>query len=255
MSMDEPRRKLEWISLIYLIFFALAVLSPSIYARDYFGVPEAILEEATIFLFGLAGIMTFTRYERLVERREQEQAKIQSDLDRVKTELIESYAYIGSINRKFELVKSMANNTSLSVADRSRIPKELLQALTKNALAAVSAQAALLRIMDLDKLRTEAEFYAFQKEKVPFRVANRELKTLDERKGKHAFILTEDGQEVLVIPSAQADRQVKAFLILLLSETAVPEIDFSLLSVLVNQAAMAFQVSRPGVNETTQVKA
>ena len=87
--------RIEWISIIYLIFFVLAVLSPSIHTRPLFGLSETQLEELTIFLFGIAGLITFAAYERLMEKREKERKETDENLHRAKQELIESYAYIG----------------------------------------------------------------------------------------------------------------------------------------------------------------
>jgi hypothetical protein len=46
--------RFEWISLIYLAFFALAILSPSMVRHAVLGIPEEQAEEALIFLFGTA---------------------------------------------------------------------------------------------------------------------------------------------------------------------------------------------------------
>lgn len=236
--MESSPRRIEWISFLYLVFFVLAVLSPSIYQRGYFGISEIVLEEATIFLFGLAGIATFTWYERHIERREAETTRIQNDIDRTKGELLESYSYIGSVNRKLELLKRLVNDTSLTLVDRKRLPRELLQAITRNALTAVGAESVLLRIMDRSSLRTEAEIQVDAKQKQVFRVSNRELKAIDESHVSHASLLTEDKRDVLVIPSDAYAPNSKAYLLLFLPSQQIAEIDISLLKVLVNQAEM-----------------
>ncbi len=236
-------RRVEWMSFLYLVFFVLAVLSPSIYERGYFGFSEQLLEEATIFLFGLAGILTFTLYERYIERREVETALIQSDVQKTKTELVESYNYIGSVNRKIELLKRLMNDTSLTLIDRKRLPKELLQVIAQNALTAVGAEAVLLRVMEQPTLRTVAEIQENAKEKQVFRISNRELLTIAKSHATHAFLLTEDERDVLVVPSDAATEGSKAFLLLFLPSQHIPEIDLSLLKVLVNQAEMIHQTA------------
>ena len=236
--MDLAPRRIEWISFLYLVFFVLAVLSPSLYERGYFGLSEQALEQATIFLFGMAGILTFTWYERHVERREAEAKKIETDIQRTKADLLESYNYIGSVNRKIELLKRLANDTSLTLVDRKRLPRELLQAIAQNALMAVGAESVLIRIMDRSTLRTEAEIQADSKQKQVFRVPNRELKAIDESHVSHAFLLTEDKRDVLAVPSDAYTPNSKAYLLLFLPTQHIPEIDISLLKVLVNQAEM-----------------
>lgn len=239
--MSNRTNRLEWISLLYLLFFVLAVLSPSIYRHSFFGLSETTLEELTIFIFGLAGIVTFTLYERLMERRDKESEQAHLDYDKAKHELIESYTYIGAVNRKLELLKSLANDTTKSLGEGKRLSKELFQSLVASACSAAGAQAALLRFMETDKLRTEREFVHAPHARFVFRVANRDLKNLHDQKTLHAFLRTEDGKEVLVVPSDRAGGACKAFLVFSLDSQQISEIDPSLLKVFVNQADMLYR--------------
>lgn len=229
-------KRLEWISLIYLLFFVLAVLSPSIYQNGYFGISETALEEITIFIFGIAGLITFTLYERHMERREREREKVQMDYHRAKKELMESYAYIGSINRKIELLKSMAHDTS-SVMSGNQLPKDLFHVLAANACAAAGAQCALLRFVELDPLRTEREFTHEQEGRFAFRIANRDLKTVHDQGLSHTILESEDQKKIAVIPSDRSRGRFKAYLLLHINGHALPDdFDVSLLKIFVNQA-------------------
>jgi hypothetical protein len=240
--MKERTTWLEWISLVYLLFFVLAVVSPSLITRGYFGLAEDTLEELTIFVFGLAGILSFATYERLMERREKERDQAAMDYQRAKTELIESYTYIGAMNRKIELLKSLANDTTKSMGEGGkRLSKDLFQSLVANACAAAGAEAALLRFLEVEKLRTEREFLHQARARFVFRVANRDLRGLQDQGAAHAFIRTEDGKEVLVVPSDRQGAANKAYLILHLSQAQIAEIDPSLLKVFVNQAEMLYR--------------
>jgi hypothetical protein len=241
--MQSRERSIQWISFSYLVFFVIAVLSPSIYTRGYFGLSETVLEEITIFLFGLAGILTFTRYERYIEGREGEARQMEDSIQRTKTELVESYSYIGSVNRKIELVKRLANDTSLSLIDRKHLPRELLQAIVQNALSAAVAEGAMLRVMERSSLRTAMEIQAETPSPQVFRVSNRELRALDDTKVTHAFLATDDGRDVLVVPSDASSPERKAYLLLYLATNHITEIDVSLLKVLVNQAEMVHQLT------------
>ncbi len=146
MAIREGR--LEWIYLLYLCFFVVAVLSPSLYHQDYFGLSETVWEEITIFVFGLAGFATFAIHARLMEGREKERDKAQNDFQKAQNELINSYAYIGSINRKIELLKKVADQTTVSAVDSKRLPKDLFHALAANACAAVAADTAVIRFVE-----------------------------------------------------------------------------------------------------------
>ncbi len=229
--------KLEWISLVYLLFFVMAVLSPSMHTRDRFGFSEERLEELSIFAFGIAGLATFAAYEHLMEKREKERKDVEMSYARAKKELIESYAYIGSVNRKIELLKKVANDTSLTIDASSKVPKELYTAIAMNACASVGAASALLRVMSVSKLRTEGEYVHHTGKRLVFKIPNKDLRDLHENSSRHAFVRSEDGKEILVIPADHAD-DTKAFLLLQLEESAekIQEVDVSLLKVFVNQA-------------------
>ncbi|MFA6429718.1 MAG: hypothetical protein WCV84_04455 [Patescibacteria group bacterium] len=238
--MDIRQKRLEWISLVYLLFFVLAVLSPSLYRNNYIGIAEETLEEITIFIFGLAGIVTFTLYERLMERREKEREQVQGQYQKAKMELMESYQYIGSVNRKIELLKQVANDTTSTLAGQRHISKELFQSLMSNACSAVGAETALLRFVDHDRLRTDREFL-HNGQGFVFRVANRDLRTIHERNLSHSFVLSEDEKEILVVPSDRSEGNKKAYLLLHLADQHIPEVDASLLKVFVNHAEMLYQ--------------
>jgi len=232
--------RIEWISIIYLIFFVLAVLSPSIHTRPLFGLSETQLEELTIFLFGIAGLVTFAAYERLMERREHERKETDANLHKAKQELIESYAYIGSVNRKIELLKRVANDTSLTLFEAKTIPKDVLQELVKHTASCVGAEAALFRFVDNDTLRTEGEFLHSPEENVIFRVPNKELRSLNQKRLSHAFIRSLDNREILVIPSDRNDGP-KAYALLHLDGKHIHELDVSLLKVFINQGEAMFR--------------
>lgn len=226
--------RMERIYLVYLVCFVLAVFSPSYYTRGYFGISETILEEFTIFIFGLAGLLIFTTYEKYMEKREQEQVQVEDEYMRLKSELIESYAYIGSMNRKLELLKRVANETSVPLGTK-RVARELFGALVAHAAAASDASAVLLRFVELSRLRTDHEFSHLQPGATPVGAANKDLKAVAEQGTGHAFIRSTDGREILVIPSDTV-RDTRAFLLVSWKEGAMPELDTSLLKVFVNQA-------------------
>ncbi len=239
----EKNRGMEWISLLYLAFFVLAVISPSLYTRGAFGLREAWLEQITIFLFGLAGILTFTFYERLMEKREKEASLAQGDMERMKAELLDSYTYIGSVNRKMELITRLANDASAHFVDKKQLPKELLQGVVQGALAATGAESGLLRIVHRESLRTEREIQVDAREKRVFQIANRELRALDDQKTSHAFLATDKGLDVLAIPSDAYTSETKAYLLLILPRQYVSEVDIPLLKVLVNQTEMIHRLT------------
>ena len=239
--MPSASHRVQWISLVYLLFFALAVISPSLYSQGYFGFTQTQLEESTIFVFGMAGIITFSVYQRLMERREHEREKAENDFQKAQAELIESYAYIGSINRKIELLKKLADETTVSAVDpQKRIPKELFHALAAHARAAVGAEAALIRFVELPRLRTEREFAHDPEAQNIFHVANKDLRTMHEQHQPHGTLTMDNGKHALVIPSDRTGA-IKGYLLLQLKPQEAAEADISILKVFVNQAEVLHQ--------------
>ena len=144
------------------------------------------------------------------------------------------------MNRKIELLKRVANETSLTLFEAKTIPKDVLQELVKHTASSIGAEAALFRFVDIDSLRTEGEFIHSPEGGIVFRVANKELKLLHERKLSHAFVRTLDNREVLVIPSDREDGP-KAYCLLHLEGKHIQELDISLLKVFTNQAEALFR--------------
>ncbi|HWR00096.1 MAG TPA: hypothetical protein VN397_04615 [Candidatus Methylomirabilis sp.] len=233
-------QRLEWISVIYLVLFVLAVLSPSLVQRDLFGIPEEHAEEVLIFLFGLAGLVTFSLYERVMERREKERDEAVKDRDKVRKELVDSYEYIGAVNRQVEALKRLANETATTLLEEDRVRKELFQSLAAAASALVRGRHASVRIVALDRMRTLKDFLVDPQQQI--RVANKSLKQVHDEGRTHSFVRSDDGGEVLVIPSDRQDLSSKAFILVQTISGESQDIDPGLLKVYANQAEVLYRV-------------
>lgn len=232
--------RLEWISLVYLALFVFAVLSPSLISKDYLGLEERHVEEFLIFLFGITGMVTFSVYERIMEHKEKEHQEAKSEYERARRELIESYRYIGSINRQIEVLKRITNRTSIQVGESQRMTRDLLSTLLANAAQCVGARHAILRYVVLDSARTEHEMVHGGDAGDLFRVSNKQLVRLHHDGISHDIIHSDDGKQILAIPSDHAGKPVKAFLLLAADPKVVADADTSLLKVFANQAGLLY---------------
>jgi len=224
--------------MVYLVLFVMAVVSPSIVSRNYFGIPEAQVEEILIFLFGISGLGVFSLYDRLVEKRLKARDKEAENAERAMKELAESYRYIGSLNRHIEVLKSTVNETSLSLT-APKIGKNLMQSLLANAAACAGSHGTLLRFVELEKLRTESEYGA---ETNVIKIGNKQLVQLHESRQPHAFLRSDDGAEILVVPSDRKDSKARAHLMLLVDSSRITEVELSLLKVFANQAELVHEI-------------
>jgi hypothetical protein len=245
-NMNEERaKKFQWISLIYLVLFMMAVFAPSLINRDYLGIPETHVEELLIFLFGFTGIVIFMLYERLMESKEKENREMADAYEHAKTELVSSYQYIGSVNRQLDVLKKLINDTSVSMYEQAKLGKELLHSLVSAASVSYGGKPALLRFVHLDKLRTEREFahvggngngsgHGF-----PYNVSNRDLKSAHDQ--GNMVRLTQEKGALILVPSDRRQGNVKAFLIVHDASEGQTDYDASILKVFVNQAEVVFR--------------
>lgn len=237
---SRQSNRFEGISLVYLAFFVLAVLAPSIVTKDYFGIRQMYWEEILIFITGLGSLITFSVYERLMEKRIQERDAAAETADRAKRELVESYKYIGSMNRQMEVLKKLTNETSISLVKSDAYWKDLLHSLASNAATCAGSGRVLIRFVEVQKLRTEREVSYGLSDKRPIKFANKDLRTLHESGAGHAFLTAEDGTSLLVIPSDKRDSDVKAHMLIAADPSSVTDMEISLLKVFANQAELVY---------------
>ena len=255
LSMSEDHRKFQWISVVYLILFVLAVFAPSMVRGDFLGIHEQGLEEMLIFIFGLSGISIFMFYERSIERKEKEHEDVVNVYEKSKRELIASYQYIGSLNRQLEMMKKLANDTSVSIYGQD-LHKDLLHTLVTAASGSLGGSTTLLRFVRLDKLRTEKEFH----HPLPFKnkgsqimnglsIHNKELKNLHDQGLSYSYIES-DGHKLMVVPSDRRSGSIKAFMIVKLpANLNEDEFDPSVLKVFANQAELVYRAMRDNEDE------
>lgn len=234
-------RRLEWISLLYLLLFVLAVTSPSLIRHDFFGIGEDHVEEILIFFFGLSGLTTFSLYEHLFEKKEKEHAVVETKLDKTKRELVASYEYIGSVNRQLEALKKLANETAGSIDTEDRMRKELFRSIIAGAAALLRSEHGAIRFVSLNKLRTIKEILIDPS--VGISVSNRDLLEVHLRDHSHHFIRDDRGRDILVVPSSRKDMDAKAFLLLPTVKQDQLEIDGAFLRVYANQAELLYRVA------------
>lgn len=96
---------------IYLILFALATVTPSfIVQRDYLWIGEENLEDLVIFLLGAIGFSLFYFRERLLRTHLDKNKKYQREAVDASRDLVQSYSYIGEVNRQLEMLKEIMLN-------------------------------------------------------------------------------------------------------------------------------------------------
>lgn len=141
----------------YLIIFILAVLVPDVVRTDFYFLTETRLEELLIFLLGMAGFLIFIFKERQLFIQKEEKAKSQKRLKQTAKDLVDSYSYIGEVNRKMDILMQVG----LGLSDRSAInknkEKEIYHTIIGAASSLTKAKCSHLRFMDIKSRRTKRE--------------------------------------------------------------------------------------------------
>ena len=141
----------------YLIIFILAVLVPDIVRTDLYFLTETRLEELLIFLLGMAGFLIFVFKEHQLFIQKEEKAKSQKRLKQTAKDLVDSYSYIGEVNRKMDILMQVG----LGLSDRSAInkskEKEIYYTIIDAANSLMKAERSHLRFVDIKNQRTKKE--------------------------------------------------------------------------------------------------
>lgn len=98
---------------IYLIIFTLIVVTPDLIRQGIsFGesliLEEERAEEVLIFFLGASGFIIYLWKEKQLSFQLKEKSKIQKEVTLISKNLTDSYSYIGEINRKVDILKSIA---------------------------------------------------------------------------------------------------------------------------------------------------
>ncbi|MEI8103790.1 MAG: hypothetical protein WCG84_02735 [Candidatus Moraniibacteriota bacterium] len=122
---------MQW---MYLILFALAIMTPSVIVqRDYLWIGQESLEGLIIFLLGVIGFSFFYFQERSLRKHLDEKKKYQREAVDASRDLVQSYSYIGEVNRQLEMLKeitlSMPTKQKITNKEREKAFSVMLEAI------------------------------------------------------------------------------------------------------------------------------
>lgn len=142
---------------IFLAIFIIAVMIPDIIRGNVLFLSETRAEEIAIFLMGAIGFLFYIKKERQLIFRKKEKEKDQKKIAQTVKDLVESYNYIGEVNRKMDLLMNIA----LGLTDRSVLNKskenEIYYSIANAAECLFKAKLAVLRFVDIKKIQTKKE--------------------------------------------------------------------------------------------------
>ncbi|MFA6047708.1 MAG: hypothetical protein WCV59_01200 [Parcubacteria group bacterium] len=190
---------------IFLLIFIIAVLIPDIIRHPIFFLDEERAEEIAIFLLGAIAFLVFIKNELLLLFHKKEKERDQKKIDQTVKDLVESYSYIGEVNRKMDIIMNIA----LGLADRSMLnkkkEKEIYESIANAANFLMKSESVTLRLVDIESLRVKKEIRTNGKHQV---VKNEELSAMREE------TVVKKGQNCIIIASSRNINNIKGYLII-----------------------------------------
>jgi hypothetical protein len=191
---------------IFSILFAIAVLIPDIIRADVSFLAEERVEEAAIFVLGSVAFLTFVQNEKRIAIQKKEKEKTQKKMDQAVRDLVDSYSYIGEVNRKMDILVGVALGlTDRSVLDKKK-EKETYESIINASNSLLKAKSTTIRFVNLKTNKTEKE--AKLSEDVNLDVFNKDLTGM----GENVNVKKQNG--ILMISSSQKIKNVKSYLII-----------------------------------------
>jgi hypothetical protein len=163
---------------IYLLIFVTIILTPALVRRDFLFLDQEQLETLAIFLLGSTGFLLYLWKEKQVRHHISEKLRIQKEATKISKDLMDSYSYIGEINRKLDILKNIA----LGLPETSVFTPEKRQEVYDSIVEAISVlgktEVFILRFINHDSGQVEKEI---QIGKPHFDVVDPDFLLLDEK--------------------------------------------------------------------------
>jgi hypothetical protein len=190
---------------IFLILFIICILIPEIINGPIGLLPKERAQEVAIFLLGTLGFFTFVINERKLFFQKKEKEKAQKRAKQTVKDLVESYSYIGEVNRKMDILMNIALGISeRSALDKNR-EKEIYESIVSAANFLMKGEISALRFINIKSERVAKEVKTMDK-KLP--IKNNELIEMKEEGNikKH--------KGCLIISGSQKINNIKSFIII-----------------------------------------
>jgi len=188
---------------IFLALFIVAVLVPDIVRNNYGILTETRIEEFFIFTIGIISFFIFLRHEEIISFHKKEKEKDQKKINQAVKDLVESYSYIGEVNRKMDILMNIA----LGLTDKSILDKEREQEIYESIISAsnflMKADKTSLIIVDMETRSVKKQLDTEKKRII-----------LDKKLLESEDVLVRKHKDSLVISSSQTINKLKSYLII-----------------------------------------
>lgn len=170
-----------------------------------FFLDEERAEEIGIFFMGVVAFLVFIRNEHKLSIQKREKEKEQKRMKQTVKDLVESYSYIGEVNRKMDILMSIA----LGLSDRSVLnknsEKEIYESIVSAANFLMKADYSLLRFVDNRNSKNVKEIKLGKKRTY---ISNEELTEMVDN------INVKKQKDCLIVCSNQKIHNIRGYLII-----------------------------------------
>ena len=195
---------------IYLSIFIITVMIPDIVPGKVLFLSENHAEEMAIFLMGAIGFLIFIKNEQQIIFQKKEKEIDQKKIKQTVKDLVESYSYIGEVNRKMDLLMNIA----LGLTDRSTLSKtkenEIYRSIVSAAKLLFKAEEVSLRFINTDTKQATKEI---QEENRPLQKSTSLIKSKEVVAMKKGMSYRKR-KKYLTVSSLQEVNKIKSYIII-----------------------------------------
>ena len=189
---------------IFLIIFIITVLVPDLVRGSVFFLSETRAEEVAIFLMGAITFGIILKNEQQILFHKKEKEKDEKRIEQTVKDLVESYSYIGEVNRKMDILMGIA----LGITDRESLSKthenETYASIVNAANSLLKADHTSLKFIESKTGKSKKEFLSGEGEALRNETIVSMKENVHVRKHKN----------ILVVSSPQEFDGIKSYLII-----------------------------------------
>ncbi len=222
---------------IYALLFIALLFMPHL-SRHVGVVSQAYMESiAMLAIFGLA-YLTYHLHNNELYKREERVRTLEEHLDTSEKRLIESFQYIGSMNRKLPLLKNLSSDLLGRHQLTKKGKKSIFDALLSTAVVSIArVHSGMFRFVEVATGRTRKEFTLALEDAIGAvrKIGNRELLACRTVTGAFKSI-----NGYYIVPASDQTASVQNFLIVAQAKTET-EVEYPTLQAITDQAQLFYK--------------
>ena len=162
---------------IYLIIFLFIVFVPSIVQEGIYGFNLVQTQEFAILFLGSIGFAAFLIQEKRLKKNMAEKNDFQRKVNTMRKDLAHSYSYIGEVNRKVDILESIALSYPESLVITAKKQKDVYKSIMEAIRLFGKSDEFILRFVCLPSKEILKEIKSFPDVSISFSLKNIDLNT------------------------------------------------------------------------------